>query len=314
MINDIYVYKIGISNYEGAEDKNSGSYEYEMIIKELEEVVVSGISRLIRLDGGLKGAVRKFNSALVVVGGRPNNEMDDMIEFMVKEKMFDLTVFIATDVDCLKMNRRLIDSCDYLLHQSPIYLGYKDKKHETYSWVPEIFYNPDNELFVPKKYKNNSFLFAGSLDGREEKVKNFCMNCKNLFKRDIIVIPKIKGEEWVTDCRLEYKEYKKLLSLFGYTYICVCKEAEYIGWVTSRLVEAVSCDVFPYVDSDYDKYGHFEGILNNCVNGIRDVRVGDLRRFLYHSRVNFQKLLTDILFFDNIYDRSINKEKQEVVG
>lgn len=256
----INLYKIGLENYKGIEDKNSGSYEYDMICLELINAFNKGeleASFVRDCNSIIKNCVEVRDSKhniLVLVGGRFSSDLEkNIVKDLIKES--SVSVFVATDVDCFDMNEREIYMCDYLLHQSPVNLKYKDEKHEMYSYVPEIFYNPAYEVQVPYELRNRQMLFAGSLEGREEKVLRL------RDKSNIFIIPKIKlkdGDKCCTyDLRLEYKYYKKLLPLFKETYITVCEDALKLGWVTSRFVEAVSCRVVTSCDPEYDKYEHF---------------------------------------------------------
>lgn len=288
MISNIYMYKIGFKNYEGVQDKNSGSYEYEKIIDEICDMCLCEKGRdycIQRLNNG-NVYESKNDNALIVVGGKPRDFLDESLKYMIKEH-FKLSIFIATDIDCLEMNREIIDQCDYLLHQSPICLGYKDRQHEMYNWIPEIFFNPNEECEVPEEFKNKCVLFAGSLDGREKKVMDFFKN-----DRECVLIPKNKS--W--DLRLEYREYKKLLPLFQNTYVTACEEALNIGWVTSRFVEAISCNVIPLVDVWYDKFGHFGGIKEpiegkECTAVDMDI----CKTCLKYHRNEFKNLIKDLL-------------------
>ena len=93
-------YKIGMDFYtsnKAVSDKNGGLFEYNVIKKELEDIVIS-------------------SKMLIIVNGKFSSQ-DEELELFSKLKNYDIKVFIATDIIALSENINIIKSCDYLLHQ-----------------------------------------------------------------------------------------------------------------------------------------------------------------------------------------------------
>lgn len=290
MIRDIYIYKIGVNGYTLSDAKKDYEIdELKRIVAELFDVSMFSIHEysISYLTTG-SGYVFGEEAALILIGGNPNNVLDKAMKYVIK-KYFDVSIFIATNIDHLEMNRDIIDQCDYLLHQSPICLGYKDRKHEMYSWIPEIYYNPDEEVLVSEKYRNEGILFAGDLNGIEDEIKEYKIN-----NYPMIIFPSVDEDR--NNTRLYYSEYKKILPLFRKVYITVREEARNIGWVTARYVEAISCNVYPYMNHDYDKFQHFGGTKR--AEYARYIDMKKCKDFLRENRNNFKKLIEDIVTGD----------------
>ena len=292
-------YKIGLENYAEKDDCNSGTYEYKLIRDEIKKnISVSSGDFLVNLNYKLyiKSDFFKFLArnidVLFIVGGKfySDREKETLNNFMM---ISSKVIFIATDIDALSMNKEVIDKSNYLLHQCPVNLGIKNSDHEFYSYIPEIFFNDYKNGKLPSWCKNNAVLFAGSLDGRERKVldgKNYLQEVYNL---ELIVVP--KGENF--DYRIEYRNYIKLLHLFKYSYVCVTKEAEEIGWITSRPIEAIACNNLPIFDASYDKYNVFpkyEGAYGITTETGRLNRLAMYKEFLKQRRNKFRELVRDI--------------------
>lgn len=292
MIRDIYVYKIGVNGYKGVNTKKDYKInELKRIIEELCDLSMFSpheysVSYLTTENDYILGD----EAALILIGGNPNNVLDKAMKHVIK-KYFDVSIFIATNIEHLEVNRDIIDQCDYLLHQSPICLGYKDRQHELYSWVPEIYYNPIEEVLVEERYRNGCILFAGDLNGVEGEIRDY-----KIYNYPMVIFP--AKDENGNDTRLDYSEYKKILPLFERAYITVRKEARNIGWVTARYVEAISCNVAVYVDYEYDKFQHFGGMKRKEKHTGRDINMKKCKDFLRENRNSFKKLIKDIIAGD----------------
>lgn len=217
------VYKVGNDYYENNPDKNSGSYEVKIIKKAL----LNDFS-----------IVEDAPIAFIISGRMSDKDIYYISNMNAKTKK----VLIATDIDCIQKLTSTFDF-DIILHQftSSEYQSSKMK----YSYIPELFIT--HFQYIPDCVKKiDKILFAGTLNGREEKIE--MLKSENSF-----IIP--KNNEF--DRRLPYDEYIILASLFKFHYIAVTNKAIKDGWVTSRFVEAVKFDATPIVDYEYDMFNHF---------------------------------------------------------
>ncbi len=243
------VYKIGESKYiESGIDKNSGLFESNLIKDKIAQAY-----GYLKINIDLNINLSKEHDAitcdkLIIIGGTPTH----LDYFYLTNIKANKKIFVMTDIDTLKTCKEFIDTCDIVLTQTTIFLE-EINKPQAYSYVPELFFdenvNPNIHL------KSDNVLFAGSIDGREDKYLNYFYDAKKCEVRDkVVIIPKINNG---VDYRLQYSEYIKLQKLFKYTLICITEECRKNGWITSRFVEAINLNVIPFVDFEYDVMNHF---------------------------------------------------------
>lgn len=225
----ISVYKIGKSLYESRKgsiiDKNSGYYEYEYIKKECENIHTD-------------------KKVLVVINGKFGHGEDkqELLDYM---KLFDIRIFIASDIICFTDNHEVVNGCDYLLHQCPTHRFCEfPKLKQYYSYVPELFYKYCQESAFTK---DELLIFGGGVRDNETKITNY-----------LAAVPSVAFIKTnTTDNRLEYNEYLKELSKHSYALIVSRGKYSEIGWVTARFAEAIAKNCIPIVDIDYDKTDYF---------------------------------------------------------
>lgn len=225
----ISVYKIGKSLYENKRgfviDKNSGYYEYEYIKTECENIHTN-------------------KKVLVIINGRFDYS-ECRQELLDYTKLFDVRIFIASDIISLTDNQDIINACDYLLHQCPTHRFCEfPQLKQHYSYVPELFYKYCQESTFTK---DELLIFGGGVRDNEAKIAGY-----------LNAVPSVAFIKTnVSDNRLEYNEYLKELSKHSYALIISRKKYSEIGWVTARFAEAIAKNCIPIVDAEYDKTNYF---------------------------------------------------------
>lgn len=222
----IEVYKIGLSWYDGIEDKNGGLFEYRIIKQELENIITD-------------------KTVLVIVNGKLACDEENFL--LDKMKNFDTTIFIATDIVAFDNNKRIIDAADYLLHQSPAILTQFYYKPQCYSYIPEMFYK---YVEARKIEHNGKIIFGGGLRDNEERILDY------LSAVPSTAYTKNKS----TDARIPYHQYLDELAKHSYSLVISRKNYQNIGWVTPRYTECLALDTLPICDYTYDKFNHFPHI------------------------------------------------------
>lgn len=218
----INVYKIGLQWYTNT-DRNGGLFEYDIIEKELSDIVTD-------------------KNVLVIVNGKLfNGEEDRLLE---KMKYYDRTIFIATDIVAFDDNKHIIDASDYLFHQSPAILKQFYYKPQLYSYVPELFYK-----YVSAKTigHNGKLIFGGGVRDNKGIIMNY-----------LKAVPSTAYLKTSTeDNRIPYKEYLEELAKHSYSLVISRKQYQKLGWVTPRFVESIALGTLPICDCTYDKFKHF---------------------------------------------------------
>ena len=215
-------YKIGLSKYLDSNgdliDKNSGVYEYKLILNELAEI--------------------EAPDSIVVINGKKDGDTEELKRFL---KKFKNIIFILSDPVAFDENKDIIEMSTHVLHQCPMSnLDLPQNIDQRYSYVPELFYKED--LFIPGN--NNKLLFGGGVRDNEAKIYKY-----------LSMVPSdnfIKSNDF--DHRLPYNEYKREVAKRKYNLIVARKMYERIGWITARYFETLACHSLPVVDEEYDKY------------------------------------------------------------
>lgn len=218
----INVYKIGLQWYTDT-DRNGGLFEYNIIEKELSDIVTD-------------------KNVLVIVNGKLFDGEEDRL--LDKMKYYDKTIFIATDIVAFDNNKRIIDASDYLFHQSPAILEQFYYKPQLYSYIPELFYK-----YVSAKTigHNGKLIFGGGVRDNEDTIMNY-----------LKAVPSTAYLKTSTeDNRIPYKEYLEELAKHSYSLVISRKQYQEVGWITPRFVECVALDTMPICDYTYDKFNHF---------------------------------------------------------
>ena len=252
-MSNMYVYKIGESYLKKSGiDKNSGIWELEKIRSIAEKYTGS-------------------KNILVCVGGLLDESEKAWLESTLARKHFDKTVYVMTDTISLKY-LDLVNKFDLVLHQSrrPIE-GLTTK--QAYGYMPEMFF----EERLPAAYKSNIVLFGGNDLNREEEIKRYIYDNNGLVHDGILCL--LKSYSDGSDTRIDHDSYLKLLDACSFNLIVSSDWIYKHGWITSRMIEALSCYSIPLVAPGYDCfewYKHSKTIvydynsIRKHLNGIKD--------------------------------------------
>lgn len=252
-MSNMYVYKIG-ENYlkKSGIDKNSGIWELEKIRSIAEKYTGS-------------------KKILVCVGGLLYENTKNWLENTIARKYFDKTVYVMTDTISLKY-LDLVNKFDLVLHQSvDVIKGLTTKN--MYGYMPEMFF----EERPPVAYKSNIVLFGGNDLNREEEIKRYIYDEDGLVHDGILCL--LKSYRDGSDMRIDHDSYLKLLDACSFNLIVSSNWIYKHGWITSRMIEALSCNSIPLVAPGYDCfdwYRHDKTIvydynsIRKHLNGIKD--------------------------------------------
>ena len=218
---NMYVYKIGEEYLKKSGiDKNSGIWELEKI----------------------KSIADKYNGSkniLVCVGGLLDENTKTWLENTIAKKYFDKTVYIMTDTISLKY-LDLVNKFDLVLHQSvDVIVGLNAKN--MYGYMPEMFF----EERPCVSNKSNIVLFGGNDLNREEEIKRYVYDDKGLVHDGILCL--LKSYRDGSDMRIDHDSYIKLLDACSFNLIVSSDWIYKHGWITSRMIEALSCYSIPLV-------------------------------------------------------------------
>ena len=250
---NMYVYKIGEEYLKKSGiDKNSGIWELEKI----------------------KSIADKYNGSkniLVCVGGLLDENTKTWLENTIAKKYFDKTVYVMTDTISLKY-LDLVNKFDLVLHQSvDVIVGLNAKN--MYGYMPEMFF----EERKPVPHKSNIVLFGGNNLNRDEEIKRYVCDSEGNIHDGILCLLKSYGDG--SDMRIDHDSYIKLLDACSFNLIVSSDWIYKHGWVTSRMIEALSCYSIPLVAPGYDCfdwYKHDKTIvydynsIRKHLNGIKD--------------------------------------------
>lgn len=221
-------YKVGLKKYENREDLNSGLYEYNLILNELEKI-----------DGQAK------NETLVVLNGAYYpGERDKVIKMIDNCHIAGAkAIFVVTD-EVAFQDTELINMFDVVLHQAWNYkfAGVTCEQH--YSYVPELFFTGKIEK---PEYQHNLVFFCGNDKNRKDKIKQYLRDNGSCNSSTFSLIKTNDIDE-----RIEHTEYLKIQKMFKYSLMICRKSYRECGWITARLIEAIDCWSYPVFDIDYD--------------------------------------------------------------
>ena len=277
---NMYVYKIGEEYLKKSGiDKNSGIWELEKI----------------------KSIADKYNGSkniLVCVGGLLDENTKAWLENTIARKYFDKTVYIMTDTISLKY-LDLVNKFDLVLHQSvDVIVGLNAKN--MYGYMPEMFF----EERLPAAYKSNIVLFGGNDLNREEEIKRYIYDDKGLVHDGILCL--LKSYSDGSDMRIDHDSYLKLLDACSFNLIVSSDWIYKHGWVTSRMIEALSCYSIPLVAPGYDCfewYKHSKTIvydynsIRKHLNGIKDEVIDEFlenRKLAKERSTKFEEILLNL--------------------
>ena len=279
-MSNMYVYKIGESYLKKSGiDKNSGIWELEKIRSIAEKYTGS-------------------KNILVCVGGLLDESTKAWLENTIARKHFDKTVYVMTDTISLKY-LDLVNKFDLVLHQSrwPIE-GLTTK--QTYGYMPEMFF----EKRPCVSYKSNIVLFGGNDLNREEEIKRYIYDDSGLVHDGILCL--LKSYSDGSDMRIDHDSYLKLLDACSFNLIVSSDWIYKHGWVTSRMIEALSCNSIPLVAPGYDCfewYKHSKTIvydynsIRKHLNGIKDEVVDEFlenKKLAEERSTKFEEILLNL--------------------
>lgn len=252
-MSNMYVYKIGESYLKKSGiDKNSGIWELEKI----------------------RSIAEKYNGSkniLVCVGGLLDESEKAWLENTLAKKYFNKTVYVMTDTISLKY-LDLVNKFDLVLHQSMLEIEGLDTD-QMYGYMPEMFF----EKRPAVANKSNIVLFGGNDLNREEEIKRYVYDDNGLVHDGILCL--LKSYSDGTDTRIDHDSYIKLLDACSFNLIVSSNWIYKHGWITSRMIEALSCYSIPLVAPGYDCfdwYKHDKTIvydynsIRKHLNGIKD--------------------------------------------
>lgn len=228
-LKNIKYYKIGMERYKNGKDKNSGLYEYNLILKELEKI-----------DSRAK------KGTLVVLSGALDKEERAKVEVMINDCHLDGAIAIYIVTDSCALHKGFINQFDAVLHQAWDHKIKGIKINQYYSYVPELFFTGEIEN---EKYKHDLLLFCGNDTGRQDKIRDYVRDENGCKPNTFSLVKYADG----VDERVEHEEYLKLLKRFKYNLMICRKDYRDLNWVTARLVESIDNWCLPVFDFEYDK-------------------------------------------------------------
>lgn len=228
----IYVYKIGESYLKKSGiDKNSGIWELEKI----------------------KSIAKKYTGSkniLVCVGGLLDESTKVWLEGTLARRFFDETVYIMTDTISMKY-LDLLNKFDLVLHQSRLPIEGL-MTNQTYGYMPEMFF----EKRPCASCKSNIVLFGGNDLNREEEIKRYIYDDDGLVHDGILCL--LKSYSDGSDMRIDHDSYLKLLDACAFNLIVSSDWIYKHGWITSRMIEALSYNSIPLVAPGYDCFSWYK--------------------------------------------------------
>ena len=276
----MYVYKIG-ENYlkKSGIDKNSGIWE----LKKIREIA------------------KKYNgeeNIFVCVGGLLDEDTKRWVESTLNYHHFKKSVYIMTDTISLKY-LDLVNKFDLVLHQSRWPIEDLTTK-QMYGYMPEMFFDKRPGV----SYKSNIVLFGGNNLNRNEEIKRYVYDDNGLVHDGILCL--LKSYSDGSDMRIDHDSYIKLLDACSFNLIVSSDWIYKHGWITSRMIEALSCNSIPLVAPGYDCfdwYKHDKTIvydynsIRKHLNGIKDEVVDEFlenRRLAEERSTKFEEILLNL--------------------
>ena len=279
-MSNMYVYKIGESYLKKSGiDKNSGIWELEKI----------------------RSIARKYTgnkNILVCVGGLLDESTKTWLENTIAKKYFDKAVYIMTDTISLKY-LDLVNKFDLVLHQSMVEIEGLDAD-QMYGYMPEMFFDER----PPAAYKSNIVLFGGNDLNREEEIKRYIYDDNGLVHDGILCL--LKSYSDGSDTRIDHDSYLKLLDACSFNLIVSSNWIYKHGWITSRMIEALSCYSIPLVAPGYDCFDWYKhdkttvcdyNSIRKHLNGIKSEVVDELlenKKLAEERSTKFEEILLNL--------------------
>ena len=195
----------------------------------------------------IREIAKKYNgnkNILVCVGGLLDESTKAWLENTLARKHFDKTVYIMTDTISLKY-LDLVNKFDLVLHQSR-WMIEGITTIQDYGYMPEMFFQKQPHV----AHKSNIALFGGNDLNREEEIKRYVFDDNGLVRDGILCL--LKSYSDGSDMRIDHDSYIKLLNSCAFNLIVSSDWIYKHGWITSRMIEALSCNSIPLVAPGYD--------------------------------------------------------------
>lgn len=279
-MSNMYVYKIGESYLKKSGiDKNSGIWELEKIRSIAEKYTGS-------------------KNILVCVGGLLDESTKAWLENTIARKYFDKTVYVMTDTISLKY-LDLVNKFDLVLHQSILPIEELTTK-QMYGCMPEMFFEKRQRV----SNKSNIVLFGGNDLNREEEIKRYIYDDNGLIHDGILCL--LKSYSDGSDMRIDHDSYIKLLDACAFNLIVSSDWIYKHGWITSRMIEALSCNSIPLVAPGYDCFGFYRhdktivydyNSIRKHLNGIKPEVVDEFfenRKLAEERSTKFEEILLNL--------------------
>lgn len=277
---NMYVHKIGEEYLrKSGIDKNSGIWELEKI----------------------RSIAKKYNGSkniLVCVGGLLDENAKVLLENTIAKKYFDKTVYVMTDTISLKY-LDLVNKFDLVLQQSILPIEGITTK-QMYGCMPEMFFEKRPRV----SNKSNIVLFGGNDLNREEEIKRYVYDDNGLVHDGILCL--LKSYSDGSDMRIDHDSYIKLLDACSFNLIVSSDWIYKHGWITSRMIEALSCNSIPLVAPGYDCFGFYKhdktivydyNSIRKHLNGIKDEVVDEFlenRKLAEERSTKFEEILLNL--------------------
>ena len=219
---------IKIGGQQSNVSKNGGSFEFDLIKKELQDI--------------------DCNDFIVVVNG-----CGDESEVLASKKK---KIFVVTDSFAFNENKESINASDVVLHQSKKELSFINKP-QYFSFVPFLFFS-ENEKVANQSY---NIIFGGANTRREDKFEKYLFDEKGILRPNVVAFVKkyYPGtKEVLYDDRIDYESFCQFMKYFKYTICFSRKEYDEMQWVTPRYIETLSRFVFPFTDNEYAVFGELQ--------------------------------------------------------
>lgn len=282
-MDNIKYYKFGLDKYinQFESDKNSGLYEYRLILNELQKIDLYA-----------------KNGTLVVLNGLMTDKSIKDVELLIKNAHAKgaKAIYIVTD-EIAFSNMELINKFDLVLHQAWRYDFEEIKCRQAYSYVPELFFT--GEIDKPQ-YQHNLVFFCGNDKNRKDKIKQYL---RDNGLCNLSTFSLIKTDD--VDERIEHTEYLKIQKMFKYSLMICRKSYRECGWITARLIEAIDCWSYPIFDIDYDinlAYANNDFVCSwsdmfDCLRKKENQRIGNLLTLRVKANERKEKFKEQILEF-----------------
>ena len=220
------------------------------------------------------------------------------LENTLERHYFDKTVYVMTDTISLKY-LDLVNKFDLVLQQS-IWPIEELTTKQMYGCMPEMFFEERPAV----ANKSNIVLFGGNDLNREEEIKRYVYDENGLVHDGILCL--LKSYRDGSDMRIDHDSYLKLLDACAFNLIVSSDWIYKHGWITSRMIEALSCNSIPLVAPGYDcfsLYKHDKTIvydydsIRKHLNGIKSEVVDEFlenKKLAEERSTKFEEILLNL--------------------